>query len=154
MGKNESSPPPEAFGCSCEIEVRFRDLDAMGHVNNAAYLTYFEIARTHLMTELGRCDAASAPEDVFPFILLWISCRFLAPVSLGQGIVAHIRTSHIGGKSFGFQYLLTDRDSGHPVAAGESTQVCYDYAAGRTVPVPAGLRADLERYLGPALPGG
>ncbi|HWX25489.1 MAG TPA: acyl-CoA thioesterase, partial [Vicinamibacteria bacterium] len=35
--------PRGAF--SCEVEVRFRDLDALGHVNNAVYLTYLESAR-------------------------------------------------------------------------------------------------------------
>jgi acyl-CoA thioester hydrolase len=36
-----------SFKFSTHIEVRFRDLDALGHVNNAVYLTYFEIARLH-----------------------------------------------------------------------------------------------------------
>lgn len=35
-----------------EIQVRFADLDVMGHVNNSVYLSYFEMARVHYFGEL------------------------------------------------------------------------------------------------------
>ena len=48
-----------AFKFSTQIEVRFRDLDALGHVNNAVYLTYFEIARLHYCKHLFGSEAFS-----------------------------------------------------------------------------------------------
>ena len=41
------------FHCRCDLQVRCGDPDAMGHVNNATYLTYFEVARTAYMQQLG-----------------------------------------------------------------------------------------------------
>ena len=150
MSGNDSIPSAQEYVCRCDIEVRFSDLDAMGHVNNAAYITYFEIARTHLMQTLGRIQGkVTNPAEVFPFILLDVSCRFLAPVAFGQHLVAHIRTGKVGTKSFAFHYLLTDRESGQAVATGESMQVYYDYAAGRSDAVPPEFRAGLERFAGP-----
>ena len=141
-------PRPEDFRFSCDVEVRFVDLDAMGHVNNAVYLTYFEIARTRYSYELGLAeDGESDPAVLFPFILLDASCRFLAPASLGDRVRVHMRTAHIGTKSFVFEYLLTLGDA-TPVATGKTTGVCYDYSAGRTVPMPARIRDAFESYEG------
>jgi len=53
----EDLPSPSDFRFHKEIEVRFRDLDAMGHVNNAAYMTYFEMGRTGYMAAIGHCSA-------------------------------------------------------------------------------------------------
>jgi acyl-CoA thioester hydrolase len=41
------------FPVAAPIEIRFRDLDGMGHVNNAVYLTYLEVARAHYWRALG-----------------------------------------------------------------------------------------------------
>lgn len=141
-------PKPEEFRFSCDIEVRFRDLDANAHVNNAVYATYFEVARTGYMKALGLDGSAEDGAALFPFIMLDVYCRFVAPVVFGDVVVAHLRTASIGTKSFVFEYLLTRRGDGAAVAVGSSTQVYYDYRAQRTLPVPAELGARIERLEG------
>ncbi|MFC1610582.1 acyl-CoA thioesterase [Myxococcota bacterium] len=142
-------PSPDDFSFHREIEVRFRDLDAMGHVNNAAYLTYFEIGRTGYMVALGHCQKQNpTPAELFPFVVLDVTCRYLAPVGLEQRLTLHLRTSRIGNKSFEFEYLLTDADTQVAAAWGRSTQVYYDYATSATQPVPQHLRACIEKLEG------
>ena len=144
-------PPRDAFRWSCEVEVRFRDLDAMGHVNNAAYLTYFEIARTGYMRALGHApEGERDPAVLFPFILAEISCRYLSPARLGDRLAVALRTVRAGSKSFEFEYLVS-RGDGEPVAAGRSVQICFDYRERRSVAMPPPLRERLERLEGRAL---
>jgi acyl-CoA thioester hydrolase len=138
---DERLPRPDDFRTGCEVDVRFRDLDAMGHVNNAVYATYFEIARMHYVQAL--CQLASDEPgfaECFSFILLDVYCRFLEPVGFGDRLRVWIRTSRIGTTSFDFEYLVTSDRTGRAVAYGRSTQVYYDYGAHRAVPIPNDVR--------------
>lgn len=150
MTERRPDPRPEDFRFHCDIEVRFRDLDAMGHVNNAVYATFFEVARTGYAKALG---LAGSGRELFPFIMLDIHCRFVAPAVLGDTLVAHLRTASVGTKSFVFEYLVTRRNDGAVVATGSSTQVYYDYQQQRTLPVPPEYRERLERLEGRRLSG-
>ena len=76
--------------------VRFRDLDPMGHVNNAVFLTYLEQARVAFFSEMG---AATGLEDM-NMIVARVEIDFKAPVRLGQVVEVSVRTSRFGTKSF------------------------------------------------------
>ena len=129
---------------STPIDVRFRDLDAMGHVNNAVFFTYFEEGRLAFFT-------SNSPEKKFPgfdFILAHISCDYLKPVTIDDRLMLQIRVGKIGGKSFTFDYTVLDRsETGAIYATGKSVQVCYDYEKQETMPVPGRLSKLLEQYL-------
>ena len=150
---NEKVPTPDDFRFHCEVEVRFRDLDAMGHVNNAVYFTYFEVARTGYMRALGhRPPEEISFADLYPFILLDVYCKYLAPAVLGQKLDVYLRTSRLGTKSYEFEYLITDQQDGHPIATGSSTQVYYDYRQEQTRPIPDDFRQRIENLEGRKLP--
>jgi acyl-CoA thioester hydrolase len=59
--REELFPPDTPFRMAVPIEVRFRDLDAMGHVNNAVYFTYFEHARLHYLRRLAEVPPRWSP---------------------------------------------------------------------------------------------
>lgn len=129
---------------STPIDVRFRDLDAMGHVNNAVFFTYFEEGRLALFN-------SASPGDKFPgfdFILAHISCDYLKPVTIDDRLALQIRVGKIGGKSFTFDYTVLDRnETGAIYATGKSVQVCYDYKKQETMPVYGRLNKLLKQYL-------
>lgn len=150
--KVKQAPRPDDFKFHSEVEVRFRDLDAMGHVNNAVYFTYFEVARTGYMRALGhRPPVEISPADLYPFILLDVYCKYLAPAVLAQELNVYLRTSRVGTKSYEFEYLISDRNDGHPLATGSSTQVYYDYRRKKTLPIPDDFRRRIENLEGKRL---
>ena len=110
--------------------VRFRDLDALGHVNNAVFLTYIESARVAFLLDLG---AAATLEDM-SIIVARIEIDFLAPVGFGEEVEIAVRASRFGDKSFDLDYEL--RVGGRVVAVAKSVLVGYDYAKGETVTIP------------------
>lgn len=129
-------PTVDQFRFSHDVEVRFRDLDGMAHVNNAVFATYFETARIRYMTEISRMMGANADTPSGQsFILLDLYCRYVDQVSYGELLKVHVRVSKIGGKSFEISYLITSRDDGRTVAYGHTTQVGFDYATGTTIEV-------------------
>jgi acyl-CoA thioester hydrolase len=117
--------------------VRFRDVDAMGHVNNAVFLTYLEQARVALFSDVG----ASIALDQTNMILARAEIDFKAPVRLGQEVEISVRASRFGTKSFDLEYEL--RVDGELVAEAKSVQVAYDYNLGEPVPVPEEWREKL-----------
>jgi acyl-CoA thioester hydrolase len=118
--------------------VRFRDLDPMGHVNNAVFLTYLEQARVAFFSEMG---AATGLEEM-NMIVARVEIDFRAPVRLGQEVEVTVRASRFGTKSFDLDYEL--RVDGELVAEAKSIQVAYDYDRREAVPVPAHWREKLS----------
>ena len=117
--------------------VRFRDLDPMGHVNNAVFLTYIEQARVAFLEDAG---AATGIEDM-NIIVARIEIDFRAPVRMGDEIQIGVRASRVGTKSFELEYEL--RVDGELVAEAKSVQVAYDYARREAVAVPEEWREKL-----------
>jgi acyl-CoA thioester hydrolase len=117
--------------------VRFRDLDALGHVNNAVFLTYIESARVAFLLDLG---AATTLEDM-SIIVARIEIDFRAPVGFGEEVEIAVHASRFGDKSFDLDYEL--RVGGRVVAQAKSVLVGYDYATGETVTIPEAWRERL-----------
>jgi acyl-CoA thioester hydrolase len=134
------------------IQIRWRDLDALGHVNNAVYLTYFELARLAYVRALLGADAPRDPRTLLPydfqFILAEVTCHYRSPATLGDQLAVTIWISQVGRKSFVFEYRIHDEVTKRLVAEGCSTQVWYDYAAGESRPVPAEIVARMESLQG------
>jgi acyl-CoA thioester hydrolase len=113
--------------------VRFRDLDAMGHVNNAVFLTYIESARFAFLEHVGATTRESTP-----IIVARIEIDFRAPVGPGDEVDVEVRASRFGEKSFDLDYVL--RVDGQVAAEAKSVLVGYDYGTGRTIAIPDGWR--------------
>jgi acyl-CoA thioester hydrolase len=134
--------PDRRFLFRCEIQPRFRDTDAMGHVNNAVYITYLEVARQEFWKALdGTGDYARVP-----FILAHVTCDFRSEALVSEALDVALRCDWIGTKSFGFVYEIRERESQRLIVEASTVQVCYDYQAKRSIEVPVDLRTALERF--------
>jgi acyl-CoA thioester hydrolase len=121
------------------LDVRFRDLDGLGHVNHAVYLTYFEAARLAYYAALtGRSTIAQ-----LDLILVEVSATYHAPASFADQLSVGVRISRIGTKSFDMEYLIVRPADRQRIASGRSVQVMYDYAASRSIPVSDAFRAQV-----------
>ena len=110
--------------------VRFRDCDAMGHVNNAVYSTYLEEARIGV---LG---------DLIDFILARVEIDFRSELRAREEVEVRTRCSRIGTKSFDLEHVIAA--DGRVVAEAKSVLVSYDYERAESVPVPDALRERLR----------
>lgn len=128
---------------SHRIEVRFRDCDPLGHVNNAVYLTYLEQARLFHWRALWGFGMDQSSSTVPGVILAHAQIDFKRPVTYPETLEVRIHVAAIGTSSFTYDYEVLDATGGL-VATARTVQVMYDYAAGRSVPIPADIRAKLE----------
>lgn len=124
------------------IEVIFRDVDAMGHVNNAVFFTYLETARTRFFfQQLGLESLAD-----LPLILAEATCRYKSPARFGEKLTVGLGIGRIGGKSFEILYHITAED-GRLVAEAKTVMVTYDYKKESSVPIPDNLNKLLQSHL-------
>lgn len=133
-----------SFRFTTDLEIRFRDLDALGHVNNAVYLTYFEIVRTRYWELLFGLP----PPDDWGFVMVRTECNYRSPALLGETIAIAARVSALKNSSFTFEYRLTESRTGRLIADGLSVQVCYDRKRGRAVRIPEPMRQKIKDFEG------
>lgn len=125
-----------------EIDVRFRDIDAMGHVNNAVYATYIEQARTTYFR-----DVLDADISALATVLASLSIDFRRPVQLTDGTVTvEIELADIGSSSVTMTHEI--RTGGEVVAEAEATLVSLDPDSGEPAPIPDEHRSTIESYHG------
>jgi acyl-CoA thioester hydrolase len=133
-----------AFTVVRDLMPRFRDTDAMGHINNAVYITYLEVARQAYWQEL---DAQSDYRRV-PFILAGVKVDFRSEALMKETLELALRCSWIGTKSFGFDYEIREKTTRRLVVEATSVQVCYDYTLKQSIPMPPELRRRIEGFEG------
>jgi len=119
------------------IQVRWRDLDAFAHVNNATFATYLELARTEVWRKLfGGRDTMD-----IPFFVKRLEIDFKRPVGLDDEVRVWLRVGEIKGASFEFEYLV--EANGSTAAEAVTKLACVDNSTGRPVRMPDDLRATL-----------
>jgi len=133
-----------------ELFPRFRDTDAMGHINNAVYVTYLEVARQVYWRRLTQAHDYRR----VPFILAHVTVDFRAEALVSEVLLLGIRCEWTGTKSFGFTYEIRERDAGRLCVDATSIQVCYDYATKASIVMPEDLRRALEAFEGRPLARG
>jgi acyl-CoA thioester hydrolase len=128
----------DGFPFSCPIQVRWRDLDAFQHVNNATFASYLEMARTQVWRELfGGREAME-----IPFFVIRLEIDYKQPVGLYDDVTVWLRVGDIRGASFTFEFAV---DAGGSVAAEAKTVLAsVDTTTGRPVRMPADIRVKLE----------
>jgi acyl-CoA thioester hydrolase len=124
------------------LEVRFRDCDPLGHVNNAVYLTYLEQARFALWRTLWGFPEASRPG----VIMARSEVDYKIPARYGDQLEIRLFLATIGRTSFTYSYEVVD-DAGRIVAAATTVQVMYDYKTEKPVPISDEIRAKLEQQV-------
>ena len=137
-----------------QLEVRFRDCDAMGHVNNAVYLTYLEQARfSHWRanglasgTLAGAPAEGGGPAPVPGVIVGRVEIDYRRPAKHADVLRVHLGVAAIGRTSFTYEYEIVDA-AGALIATARTVIVRFDYAAGRPVPISDEMKQALTRNL-------
>jgi acyl-CoA thioester hydrolase len=124
------------------IEVRFRDLDALGHVNHVVYLSYVEQVRTQYFDDV----MGIAVPDGLTWVIATVSCEYLLPLAFCDVVDVGWRISRLGGASAEYEFVLLR--GADVVARGSGVLVNSDQRAARSSPIPDEWRANAARFEG------
>ena len=135
------------FRLVLRLRPRFRDTDAMGHVNNAVFFTYFEEARAEYYRQVVGLDSYRN----VGIILAQTRCDYRSPLFVGEEVDIGTRVDRIGRKSFEMSFAVHACADGRLVAEGTCVNVAYDYGAGQTIAIPDEFRRLASAYEGKPL---
>ncbi len=144
-----------SFKHKVEIQVRFKDLDMMGHVNNANYFTYVEYARLKYFDDVVGDDTEWHSQK--GLIMAHFKIDFRQAISYGDKIFVYTKCSRLGGKSFDLSWKMTksggNYNSEEIVAEGKAVIACYDYDLEKTIEIPGDRRNLMENFEKATRPG-
>ncbi|HBH06078.1 MAG TPA: acyl-CoA thioesterase [Flavobacteriales bacterium] len=128
-----------------DIEIRFRDLDALGHVNNVVYLTYVEQSRIGYFNEV---IAEKYDWTKVGVLLARSEINYLKPVVMTDTVKCGLECIRIGNKSldFSFKIFRQNKDGWDEVASGTNVLVSYDHKINQSVAIPVEWKARIEDF--------
>lgn len=134
----------KGFHYKVQIPLRFSDIDALGHVNNAVYLTYFEIARSAYWTDVIAWDWKQSGIIIRKSIV-----DYHKPIILGDEVYAYVRTSKIGNSSFELDYILVKnkQEEEEICTSGQTICVSIDYQSQKPTKIPQLQRQRIEESM-------
>lgn len=130
----------EKFNYSCTIALRWSDVDELGHINNAVYLTYLEEARINYFREVLNWDWKENG-----LILAKSVIDYKAPLYAENTLKIFIRCSRLGTKSFDIDYAMFNEKE-QLIASASTIQVVFDYKTQLSVAIPDDIRKKIEVY--------
>lgn len=121
------------------IEVRFADLDMLGHVNNATLVTFLEVARW----QWWKAFLADRPFEEEGFLVARVEVDYRAPILLSDQVQVEVRCTKAGRTSFDLAYRVLAQQDGRLLAEARTVLVMVDFATQR----PAELRPATRAWL-------
>ncbi len=135
----------EGFKHKTAIQIRFKDLDLMGHVNNANHFSYFEVARAKYFDDVVGEDVDWSSEGI---ILAKSTCDYKMPVLFKDNVSVLTKCSRIGNKSFELSYAMIKEENGKEIILAEAStiQVCFNYVKRENIQMPEKWKKKIEAF--------
>ena len=128
----------ERFKVWAPITVRWGDMDAYGHVNNAVFFTYFESGRIEYFARIGMQNKSE--ENLLAPALASASVNFRRQIHFPAELEVGVRALKIGTSSVTLEHVLVQKGTEEIIADGAAVIVYVDYAVGKSTPIPDAIR--------------
>ncbi len=138
-----------SFRFALEVRPRFAETDALGHVSNTVYSTYWELARLRYLEAIGEAEDAKRQILAFNHMTAEMTTRMLRPCYYDELLLVHARSVGLGRSSLTMEYALSAVEGEQVRALARIVVVATD--GERAVPWTPGQRAKLEAFEGRTL---
>tara|TARA_B100001094_G_C17729619_1_gene575941 strand:+ start:95 stop:523 length:429 start_codon:yes stop_codon:yes gene_type:complete len=135
-------PEKKTFLDSHTIQVRWGDMDALGHINNAMYFRYMESARVAYLSKIG----ILLGHDNQSFVLANTMCNFILPISYPANLTIETYVSKLGNSSVDFIHKFINNDKKDEITAiGLATAVWVNLIKNKAIALPKQIKDKLNR---------
>lgn len=137
-------PSHSIFTNRLPIQIRFSDVDVVGHVNNIVYFAYYDTGKAAFMTELiGR----EITWDKVDTVVANVDCAFIAPIFYGENIEVLTTCIAIHDKSFKLLQMIRNVSTGETKSVCETVMVSFDPKTQKSAPLSREWRDKLSSLL-------
>ncbi len=144
-----TTPDITLYRHKAPIQLRFNDVDVLGHVNNTVYFSFYDTGKALYFTDVQGWPVDWRHVDR---VIANVNCAYIAPIHFGDEIEVLTRCSAVGNKSFTLSQVLRERKSGEIKSVCETVMVTIDPVTQRGVEIPDDIRAAFEGYEGCSFP--
>ncbi len=137
-------PPLSGFRHSVDIQIRFSDVDVLGHVNNTIYFTYYDTGKAQFFSDI--LDQPIEWRKV-ETVIANVDCCYVAPIFYGEKIAVYTRCETISDRSFRLMQVIADKETGQVKSACETVMVAFDAVTQQCAPMPEYWRNALTHSL-------
>lgn len=132
------------FKHATPVQLRFNDIDILGHVNNNAQMALFDVGKTEFYNVLrGRLEDWSKVEAV----IVNINCTFMRQIHFPDPMEVRTRVKSVGEKSFVLQQILRNTETGEICTFSESVMVSVDMETLSSRPISDNILQELKKFL-------
>jgi len=131
-----------SFRSIIPIQVRFSDVDMLGHVSNTVYQNYYDAGKVHYFDEV-------LPEIDFVTIGLVgasIKIDYLKPIYMRTKILVETHVTHVGNKSLTMGHQLVEEETGEVLSTCSVVLVCYNIKDKISMPIPESWKLKIAAY--------
>lgn len=127
------------------VQLRFSDVDQLGHVNNSVYFSLYDLGKTAYMRDvLGeRVDYRRTS-----MVVANLNANFFAPVFFTDRLAIETSTVHLGNKSFVLWQRAVCEDSGEVKCECRTVMVAFDVETQLAIPIPQAWKEAIARFEG------
>lgn len=147
MNPNEL-PSPDFFRHAADVQIRFNDVDVLGHVNNTIYFTFYDTAKAHYFTAVKGVQIDWQHVDT---VIANVNCAYVAPIFYGEQIEVLTACTSISEKSFKLLQLIREKNTGCVKSVCETVMVAFDPETQTAKELPDDWRSLLEKFEGKKL---
>ncbi len=133
------------FKCSTPIQLRYNDIDTLGHVNNSIYFNLFDIAKTDYF---NRATGKKQDYNNICVMIAHIDCDYLAQTRLYEPVAVETQTTHMGDKSMVLVHQLVNTETGEVKCRCSQVLVYFNRDTGDTASIPQQWRDAIESFEG------
>lgn len=135
-------PPLSEFEHSIDLQIRFNDIDILGHLNNTVYFSFFDTGKAYFFEHIldGRMDWQRVET-----VIANVDCCYISPIYFGEEIEVWTRCKSLHEKSFRLQQIIVEKKTKEYKAAAETVMVGFDPQTQKSIMLPDRWRTALLR---------
>lgn len=144
--KNEKVPAPSCeFNHRMSMQVRFNDIDILGHINNSTYLAFFDLAKADYFT---KSTSARVEIGGVSLAIVNINCSFYSPGYFNEPLEAVTAVTRISRRSVTMEQRLFNPESGDVKCTATTILVGFDPSSATGIEIPQDYVECLEAFEG------
>jgi len=147
-GKNPRIPAGETeFRHYLPLQLRFNDIDMLGHVNNSVYVTFFDMGKTrYFEAAFGKVDFSH-----ISLVVVNVNCDLMEPTYFDDDVELYTRVEKIGNRSLTMEQRIVDRATGHLKARCMTVLAGFNTQTATGAPLDPDYIAAIEKFEGRTL---